>query len=214
VIPQPEFWVLGAKPVPHAAAPTLAFEMRVRDHSELEVYAVALTVQILLQPVQRPHDDEVRERLRDVFGEAARWGDTARSLLWSECDTLVGSFRGSTSFELQVPCSSDLELATTRWFDAVPDGEAPLSFQFSGSVFYCGEADRLQLTRVGWHTETQFRLPLETWRATVGERGGLVRVSSDTFEALRRYRLDRGLHSLDAAVADLLDGAHAEIQPR
>ena len=44
----------------------------------------------------------------------------------------------------------------------------------------------------------------------MGDRGGLVRVSDETFEALRRHRLERGLPSLDAAVADLLEGARVE----
>jgi hypothetical protein len=206
-LPEPEFWVLGCEPVPHAAAPTLAFRLRVRDRSELEVYAVALTVQIHLEPIQREHDDEVRERLRDVFGEPERWGDTARSVMWARHDVLVNGFNGSTSFELTVPCSSDLELATARWFEAVDDGDAPLTFHFSGSVFYRAESDRLQVTLVPWTAEAQFRLPVATWKAAVGDGGGLARLGGETFEALRRHRLERGLPTLDAAVSDLLESA-------
>jgi hypothetical protein len=196
--------VLDAEPVLHAASPTLRFRMRVRDHSEREVYTVALTAQIHIEAIQRPYDADTREALGDVFGEPERWGDTARSLVWIKQDVLVPSFTGSASFELEIPCSTDLELATTRDFEAVPDGEAPLAFHFSGSVFYRGPEDRMQLTRVPWHTTAQFRLPLETWRTAVGARGGLVRVSDETFEALKRERLERGLPSLDATVADLL----------
>ena len=206
-LPEPEFWVLGCEPLAHSAAPTLVFRMRVRDHSELEVYTAALTVQIRLEPIQREHDDAVRDRLRDVFGEPERWGDTARSVMWAKRDVLVPSFTGSSSFELQVPCSSDLELATARWFEAVEDGDAPLTFHFSGSVFYRAEGDRLQVTLVPWHAEAQFRLPVATWKAAVGDRGGLARLSGDTFEALRRHRLERGLPTLDTAVSDLLDSA-------
>jgi len=203
-IPDPEFWVLDAGAVPHAASPTLNFRMRVRDHSELEVYTVALTVQIHLEAAQRPHDAETRAQLADVFGEPERWGDTARGVMWSKRDVLVPSFTGSTTFDLQLPCSTDLEEATTRYLEAVPDGEAPLSFHFNGKVFYRGEGGRMQLTMVPWHAEAQFRLPVATWREAVGDRGGLVRVSDDTFEALRRHRLDAGLPSLGEAVADLL----------
>jgi uncharacterized protein DUF6084 len=210
VIPAPEFWVLGAEAVPNAVAPTLAFRMRVKDHSEREIYTIALTTQIQLEPVQREHDDETRERLQDVFGEPARWGDTARKVLWAQRETLVPSFTDSTTFELQVPCHTDLELATTRWFEAVPDGVAPLSFHFSGSIFYRGDGDRFQLTQVPWTAEAQYRLPLEAWRSAVGEGGGVVRLRGEIFEALRRYRLARGAHSLDAAVADLLESARLE----
>jgi Family of unknown function (DUF6084) len=203
-IPVPEFWVLDVSAVPHAAAPTISFRMRVRDHSELEIYTVALTAQIHLEAAQRPHDDETRARLADVFGEPERWGDTARGVMWAKRDVLVPSFTGSTAFDLQIPCSTDLEEATTRYLEAVPDGEAPLSFHFNGKIFYRGGDGRMQLTMVPWHAEAQFRLPLDVWRAAVGDRGGLVRVSDDTFEALRRHRIDAGLPSLGEAVADLL----------
>lgn len=209
-LPEPEFWVLDCVALPHMAAPTLSFKLRVKDASELEVYTVALTAQIHLEASSRPHERETREGLQDVFGEPERWNDTARSVIWAKRYVLVPSFTGSTSFELELPCSTDLELATTRYFEGVEDGEAPLAFHFSGSIFYRGEHDRMQLTMVPWHSTAQFRLPLETWRKAAGDRGGLVRVSASTFEGLKRYRDGRGLPSLDASVSDLLDGARVE----
>jgi hypothetical protein len=202
---EPAFWVLDCTPVPHAAAPTLSFTLRARERSGREVYTIALSAQIHLEASSRPHDATTREALQDVFGEPERWNDTARSVIWAKREMLVPSFTGSTTFELQVPCSTDLELATTRYFEAVPDGEAPLAFHFSGSIFYRGAHDRMQLTMVPWHSSAQFRLPLDTWRRAVGDRGGLVRVTDATFEALKGYRLERGLPSLGAAVADLVE---------
>jgi hypothetical protein len=110
-----------------------------------------------------------------------------------------------------VQCSADLELATTRYFQAVPDGMAPLAFHFSGTILYRGENDRLQISQVPWHATARYALPVEAWRAAVGDRGGLVRVSEGTFEALRRHQLDRGLHSLEDAMNDLLDAARVEV---
>jgi hypothetical protein len=204
VIPDPEFWVLDADVLPYAAAPTIVFRLRIKDGSAREVYTVALNALIQLEAIQRAHDDDTRDRLRDVFGDPERWGDTARAVLWAKQDVLVPSFTGSTTFDLQVPCNADLELATARWFEAVEDGVAPLAFHFTGSVLYRGEEDRMQLTRVPWHATAQFRLPVEIWRNAVGG-GGVVRVSRNTFDALQRRRLEHGLHSLDAAVADLLE---------
>ena len=209
VAPEPEFWVLDAVAIPHAAEPTLSFHMRVRESSERDIYTIALKAQIHLEASERPHSEESRERLQDVFGEPERWNDTARGLLWTCRDVLVPSFRGSTKFELQVPCSTDLELATTRYFDAVPDGHAPLAFHFSGSVIYADGPDRMQVTRVPWHVMAQYRLPVEVWRSAAGS-GGLVRVGGDTFAELRDYATERGLLSSDAAVADLLAAARAE----
>jgi hypothetical protein len=205
--------VLDVAAVPHAAAPTLAFRMRIRDRSELSVYTVALTAQIHLEPIQRVHDAATRARLVEVFGDPERWGDTARGVMWAKREVLVPSFRGATTFELQVPCNSDLELATARYLQAVPDGEVPLSFHFNGSIYYSGAGDRLQITQVPWHAEAQARLPIETWRAAVGDRGGLARLRADTFEELRAYREERALPSLDAAVEDLLANARVETPP-
>ena len=207
--PEPEFWVLDAVAIPHTAEPTISFRMRVREGSEREVYTIALKAQIQLEASERPHSEESRERLRDVFGEPERWNDTARGVLWTCRDVLVPSFRGSTKFELQVPCSTDLELATTRYFDAVPDGHAPLAFHFSGSIIYADGPDRMQVARVPWHVMAQYRLPVEVWRAAAGD-GGLVRLSGETFAGLRDYAAGQGLLSSDAAVSDLLESARTE----
>jgi hypothetical protein len=202
-VPEPELWVLDAEVVPHAAEPTIAFRMRAKDRSGREVYTIALRAQIHLEPIQRAHDHETRERLADIFGEPARWGDTARMVLWARREVLVPSFTGSTTFELQVPCGSDLEAATARYVEALPGGEVPLAFHFSGSVLYSGDGDRLQLTQVPWHSTAQHRLPVETWRRAVGE-GGVLRLGRDSFEALRRHRDERSLPTLEAALEDLL----------
>src|SRR4029078_5107959 len=75
-IPAPDFSVLEVRSVPRAASPALAFELRVRDYSEREVYAIALRTQIMIEARQRAHDDATRERLLELFGEPERWGDT------------------------------------------------------------------------------------------------------------------------------------------
>ena len=126
---------------------------------------------------------------------------TARGLLWTCRDVLVPSFRGSTKFELQVPCSTDLELATTRYFDAVPDGHAPLAFHFSGSVIYADGPDRMQVTRVPWHVMAQYRLPVEVWRSAAGTAASSAWAGTRS-PTLRDYATERGLLSSDAAVAD------------
>lgn len=201
---EPQLRVVGADAIKHAASPTIAFHLAIRELSQREVYTVALTAQIQIEPVQRQHDAETRERLVDVFGEPERWGDTARGVLWARQEALVPSFTGQTDFDLVVPCSTDLELATTRYFEAVGDGVVPLQFHFSGSILYRGDEDRLQLVRVPWHLVARYQFPVETWREAAPEGGGLVRLDADTFEALRRHRHERALPSLDATVADLL----------
>ncbi len=209
-IPALEFWVLDAEPVARAAMPTLAFRLRARDHSERDVYTVALSVQIHIEAAQRPHDEVTRERLYELFGEPERWGDTARGVLWTRRELLLPSFTGSVTHDLHVPLSVDAELASFKYFNALPDGEVPLSFHFSGTVFYAGEGQRLQLTQVSWSAEAQYRLPIETWQRALAEHyppGGYVHLSDETLDALRELRGQRGFLSLDAVLADLAMGA-------
>jgi hypothetical protein len=209
-IPVPDFSVLDASPLPRSAQPTLAFQLRVRDHSEREVYAIGLTTQIRIEARQRQHDEATRERLLELFGEPERWGDTARGLVWSRCDSFVRGFRGSCRFDLQVPISLDLEVASVKYFAALTNGKVPLAFYFNGTVLYCGDEDRLQITQVPWTSEAQFSLPIETWRETISEHypdGAFARLSEGTLEELRRYRVARGLHTLDAALEELLGTA-------
>jgi hypothetical protein len=212
-LPAPDFTVLDAAPVPNSASPIIAFELRIRDRSEREVYAVALKTQIQIEARQREHDDATRERLLELFGEPERWGDTARGLLWAHSETFVPGFKGTSRFELRVPVSLDLEVATVKYLAALETGKVPLAFHFNGTVFYCGDEDRLQITQVPWTTEAQFLLPVETWRTTIGEHypnGAFVRLGEDTLEHLRRYRVARGLHSLDAVIEELLEFARQE----
>ena len=58
------------------------------------------------------------------------------NLALARLEALVPSFRGSTTFELLLPCTYDLEVAATKYLYALVDGVAPLAFHFSGTVFH------------------------------------------------------------------------------
>ena len=70
-------------------------------------------------------------------------------------------FTGATSFALDVPCTYDLEVAASKYFYSLPDGEVPLSFLFSGMVLYRGEGDRLQVAQVPWSCTARWRMPVD-----------------------------------------------------
>ena len=124
----------------------------------------------------------------------------------AQVDTLVPSFTGTTEFTVPVPCTYDLEVAATKYLDALPDGEVPLSFHFSGRIFYRGEGGRLQVVMVPWVSAT-FRLPVATWRGMIDRHypgSGWIRVQDDTLRRLQLRKAERGLPTFDAAVAELL----------
>lgn len=203
--PAPAFEILGAEPVPHAAAPTLRFALRVTDPSGLAVHAIALGVQLQLEPARRRYDDATRARLVDLFGTPERWGaTTTRSFLWAQLATVVPAFAGQADFALDVPCTYDLEVAAAKYLYSLPDGEAPLAMHFSGTVLY-GE---LQIAMVPWSCTANWRLPVDTWRrmmAAYYPGGGWVRLESSTLDKLAERKARDGLPSFDATVAGLLD---------
>jgi hypothetical protein len=206
-IPAPEFAVSGVESDPHAAAPLLRFLVDVADPSEREVYTIALTAQVQIDADRRAYDPGTRERLHDLFGEPDQIPRTAGAIQVGRVETLVPGFRGTGRFALSVPLSGDVELAVTRYLVSLQDGTVPLTFLFSGSIFYCGEADRLQVTLVPWSCEARFRLRLATWRDLIERRyaaSGFVRVRAETLAALRRRRTERGFPTFDATIADAL----------
>jgi hypothetical protein len=206
--PGPEFAISGVEPEPNAASPTLHFAVDVTETSGKEIYTIALSAQIQIDADRRAYDPETRERLLDLFGEPERIPQTAGSLVLGRVDTLVPSFTGTGTFTLAVPFSADLELATTRYLASLDGGGVPLTFHFNGAIFYCGEADRLQVTLVPWSSTANHRLRLATWRELIERRHaatGFVRLQAETLERLRQRRVERGLPTLDATIADALE---------
>jgi hypothetical protein len=206
--PEPEFLVLGARARPHAAVPALEFDVNVTEPSGRRVYAIALSAQVMIEPARRTYEAETRERLVELFGAPERWATTTRSLVWHHADVLVPSFTGSTTFRIPIPVSFDLELAATKYFYALPDGQVPLAFNFNGSVFYRTEDDRLQVTLVPWSCSAEYRMPVATWRELIDScypDSGWIAVRAETLEALLRHKASRGLPTLDACVSELLE---------
>ena len=204
----PEFSVVAVTAAEDTAVPALRFHLGVTETSGREVFTIALTAQINVDPARREYDAETRERLADLFGEPARWAATTHSFLWAHATTLVPSFLGSTQFSMLVPCSYDLELAAAKYFYSLPDGAVPLGFHFSGSILHRGDDGQMQVVLVPWSCSAQWKLPVETWRQMMERfypNGAWARLHADTVARLRRRQLERGSPSLDACIAELLD---------
>lgn len=206
--PAPEFSIIGVEAIPHSASPNLLFTGHVSETSGREVYAIALTAQVMIDPARRSYDDATRERLVELFGEPERWSATTHSFLWAELSVLVQSFTGATTFRLPMQCNYDLEIAATKYLHSVPGGEVPLSFNFSGTIFYRSEADRLQIVKVPWDCTLRFGMPASAWREMIEEHypsGGWVRLADETLERLGRHKAEGAHPTFDAAVTDLLE---------
>lgn len=210
--PAPSFEVLSADSIERAAAPTLRFSARVGDESGIEVYTVALSVILTIEPGMRTYDPATRERLSELFGEPERWGSTTGAFRWAQVDVLVPSFCGTTDFEIRVPCTYDHEIAATKYFSGLADGVVPLRLHFNGTVIYKGADGRIQMMLLPWDLSVRYDLAVATWREMIANHypeGAWVRVTDATLERLRRLKGARGAATFDATVAELLDAEHA-----
>jgi hypothetical protein len=205
MIPELSFAVTGATRVEYAAVPTLCFALGIS--SDAPVRSVLLDAQIQIAARRRPYGPAAHDRLFELFGPVADWGTTLRTLLWTRTTLVVPPFEESTEVELAVACSYDLEVAASRYLDALEDGEVPLEFLFSGSVFYGGDDGRLQTARLSWESEAEFRLPVSVWKETMERyfRGtAWLRLRKESFDRLSAYKSRNALATWDDALDSLL----------
>ncbi len=207
-VPAPEFAVISAAHLPFAAAPTMVFSASASEPGGHEIQSIALSVQVTIDPASRGYDGEARERLSELFGPPATWTPSTHGIAWARLSAVVAGFAGSTSFALEIPCTYDLEVAAAKYFYAIADGAVPLSFHFSGTVFYREPGGALQIAPVPWSRTAKFRMPIAAWRRMMAEHypgGGWIRLSDETLARLNRRRAARGLPSFDACLEELLE---------
>jgi hypothetical protein len=212
-VPVVNFEVVEAHSEIHAASPTMVFGCRVSEGSGASIFTIALTSQINLDPARRGYDDDTRTRLVELFGEPQRWGATTQSFMWARQSVLVPSFTGETSFEIPMACTYDLEISSAKYFHSLSDGQIPLTFLMSGSIFYRGSEGALRVVPVPWDKQARFALPVATWRRMIEAyypNTSWIRLGRDTLDSLERYKAAEGLPSFDETVADLLRRTHTQ----
>ncbi len=200
--------VSGADVVPFAAAPALAFKLRVSNSDPDEtIHTVVLRCQIRIEVTRRRYTAPEQERLRDLFGEPERWGQTLRDLLWMNTSAVIPQFTGATTVDLQVPCTFDFSVATTKYFNGLTDGEIPVCLMFSGTVFYADPAGALRVAPISWDKETKFRLPLKVWQDMMDAyypNSAWLCLRRDVFEDLLRFKMERGIPTWEQAFETML----------
>ncbi len=146
------FEIVAANPVRDMITPALAFDLRVTNaFPEQSIQAVLLRCQIQIEVARRRYSAAEQDQLRDLFDDPSRWGDTLRPMTWANISVNIPAFSGSTVYPITVPCTFDFNVATAKYFHGIADGEVPLTFLFSGTVFYdagqgtpAGRADLLE----------------------------------------------------------------------
>ena len=209
----------AAKPVADAAIPQLVFQLKVSEVGSprpTAIQSVLLRCQIRIEPTRRRYEAEDPGRLADLFGPPAHWGQTMRSMLWTHAQAVVPAFCGSTEVELPVPCSYDFNVAATKYFAALDQGDIPLCFLFSGTVFYAAEDGRLQVAPISWERTADFRLGVSLWREMMDHyypNVAWLELPNDVFQRLLQYRSRHGLPSWQRTLEHLLADEEERVTP-
>ncbi|HLY10285.1 MAG TPA: DUF6084 family protein [Planctomycetota bacterium] len=213
-MPDLKFHLEGVDALRHAVSPHLGFRLTLEQGRipPLLIQNILLHVQIQIEPQRRTYDPAARERLGGLFGREEQGIQTLQNLLWTHVDVVVPSFVERTTVELSVPCSYDFNIAVTRYFDGLEDGDVPLRLLFSGTIFHAGEDGSLQVALIPWEKELLFRLPVRTWKTLMHQHyagSAWLRLEKAVFDRLLTYKRRAGLTSWDGTVQQLLDAVDA-----
>ena len=193
----------------YAAGPTVVFKMRATETSGAHVHALALRCQARVEPVRRSYSDSEAAQVVDLFGERSRWGQTMQTMQLAFMTQVLPGFTGSTTFELVMPCSYDIEVAAHKYLAGLEDGLVPLVLLFSGTVF-TGSPGTISVVPVPWHKEVSVRMPVTVWREAMDVHfpgQAWLRLERGSYDRLAAYRGSRGLTGWDEAIAALLEEA-------
>src|ERR1700676_2976627 len=207
-MPDLTFQVEGAEVVANAASPLLAFKLRLTNSNPDEnIHTVALRCQIQLEVTRRKYTPDDQARLRDLFDEPSRWSQTLKNLLWTHASIVVPSFQSTTVADVPVPCTFDFNVAATKYFHGLADGEVPICLQFSGTVFYAAPEGGLQVAPISWDKEARFRLPVKVWRdmmETYYPNSAWLCLRKDAFDRLYQYKVRQGIPSWEEVVESIV----------
>jgi uncharacterized protein DUF6084 len=208
-MPELTYEIEGAALLPFAATPQLGLQLRVTDGDPdpCPISAVSLSCQIRIEPARRRYGTAEKERLLDLFGAPSRWGQTLRGLLWTHASLIVPPFTGSTLVDLPVPCTFDFNVAATKYFEALEDGEVPISLLFRGTIFHTGDDGTLRAAPIPWEKEADFRLPVRVWRDMMDHyypNTAWLCLRRDVFDRIYQLKMSRGIPTWEQALEYLL----------
>src|ERR1700733_15252667 len=210
-MPDLSFQIEKAEPQRFTVAPTLLFKLRISNAVASEtIHSVALRCQIQLEVTRRQYSAEDQKQLRDLFGDAERWGQTLKTMLWTHASVVAPSFQESAVIELPVPCTFDFNVAATKYFNGLEGGEVPLEFLFSGTVFYANAGGELQVVPIPWDKEARFKLPVKVWQEMMDiyyPNSAWLSLRRDIFERLYEYKVAHGIPTWEQALERLFAAA-------
>lgn len=214
-MPDLSFEIIAANLAADMITPAIAFDLQLKNQTADEsIRGVLLRCQVQIEVARRRYSEAEQKNLRELFDEPDRWGETLRPMTWTNISLNIPAFDEGTIYPVTVPCTFDLSVATSKYFHGVTHGDVPLTFLFSGSVFYeTGGGNALQIAPISWNKEARFRMPVQVWK-DVMERcypnAVCLNLRRDVFDELYRFKMREGLTTFDEAVQRMLAIAERE----
>jgi len=125
------------------------------------IQSIRLRCQALIEPARRRYGAAERTAVAALFGAPEHWASSLRSLPLANVEIVVPAFTGSTVAE--VPVASVISFTAQRYIDALREGEIPIIFLFSGTVF-CESGAGVEIVPISWDRDARFRIPLVEWK--------------------------------------------------
>lgn len=208
-MPDLSFQITGVEAGVRGLTPLLNFKLEIGASAETErVQGLLLNAQIQLQCPQRGYTPAEKAKLVELFGPPELWGQSLRNRLWAQTTTTVGAFANHTETVLPVPCTYDLNIASTKYLYALESGDVSLLFLFSGSIFYIVPGGRLQVEPISWSKECVYRMELSVWQELMARHypnTAWITLSPELLERLYAYKCRQGLTNWDEVIARLLE---------
>lgn len=208
-MPELSFAVESVAPMTSSATPVLVLRLNVRNATDEQIHSIALNSQLQIEPARRSYSDAEKSSLSDLFGTPERWGNTVRPLFWTTLNNTVPGFQRSTTIDLRVPCTFDFNVAATKYFHAIEDGDIPVVLFFSGTVFYVAN-DRVQIAPISWSQQASFRIPAQAWKGMMRlhyPNSAWLSLRQDVFDRLYRYKVRNGLPTWEDSIEHVLAAA-------
>lgn len=206
-MPDLNFKIETAEAQRFAAAPTLLFKLHISNAVGNEIiHSVALRCQIQIEVARRQYTAEDQKQLRDLFDSPERWGQTLKTMLWTNASIVASAFQDSAVVDLPVACTFDFNVAATKYFQGLEDGDVPLEFLFSGTVFYATAGGELQVAPIPWEKEARFRLPVKVWREMMEiyyPNSAWLCLRRDVFKRLYEYKVTHAIPTWEQALEQM-----------
>ena len=162
-MPDLDFQVIDAQ----CSSGVVNFLLRITNRIETEpVDSIALRCQVQIEAPRYRYNPREKEKLRDLFGELDRWSESLRSMLWTNVTLNIPAFTGSIDQTVTVPHTP----GATKYFHALEGSEVPITFLFSGRIFYHSPEAGLQFAPIPWSKEARYRFPIHLYRGDVVEK--------------------------------------------